>query len=111
MEVRMQGSGKSLMLATALAVVSVGVMHTAPAEARVAVSIYAPIAPPPLREERMPPERAGFVWAPGYWAYGHSHHNWRRGHWVRERRGYRYNAPRWEQDGDRWRYHGERWDH
>ena len=108
----MQGSGKSLMLAAALATMAgVGVSYTAPAEARVAVSIYAPIAPPALRDERMPGPRAGHTWAPGYWAYGHRKYNWRRGHWMRERHGYNYNAPRWEQDGNRWRYHGERWEH
>ncbi|MEO6690152.1 MAG: hypothetical protein ABIS07_15135 [Dokdonella sp.] len=108
----MQGSTKSLMLAAALALVgAAGTVYTAPAEARVAVSIYAPSAPPALRVETVPAARAGYVWAPGYWAYGHRHYNWRRGHFVRARHGYNYNAPRWEQDGNRWRYHREEWGH
>lgn len=108
----MKGSMNSLMFAAALTVVgAAGALYTAPAEARVSVSIYAPIAPPPLREERMPRARVGFVRAPGYWAYGHNRYNWRRSHWVRERHGYNYSAPRWEQDGNRWRYHGEQWGH
>lgn len=108
----MQGSMKNLMLAAALTLVgATGTVYTAPAQARVAVSIYAPMAPPPLRVERVRRARPGFVWAPGYWAYGHRHYNWRRGHWARARHGYNYMAPRWEQDGNRWRYHGEEWGH
>lgn len=108
----MQGSRKSLMLAAALALVgATGTVYTASAQARVAVSIYAPIAPPALRVERVPRARTGYVWAPGYWAYGHRNYQWRRGHWVRARHGYNYNAPRWEQDGNRWRYHREQWGH
>jgi murein DD-endopeptidase MepM/ murein hydrolase activator NlpD len=108
----MRSYGKSLILAAAMAAVAgVGVVYTAPAEARVAVSIYAPIAPPALRVETVPAARAGYVWAPGYWGYSHRKYNWRGGHWVRARHGYNYNAPRWEQDGNRWRYHGERWEH
>lgn len=103
---------KNAVLAAAMATVAgVGAAYTAPAEARVAVSIYAPIAPPALRVETVPAPRSGYVWAPGYWSYGHRHYNWRRGHWVRARHGYNYNPPRWEQDGNRWRYHREEWGH
>lgn len=107
----MQGSGKSLLLAGALAVLGAGAAYTPPAEARVAVSIYAPIAPPPLRVERVPPPRVGYVWAPGYWGWGHRRYVWHAGHWVHARRGYHYAAPRWEHEGNRWRYYDGRWDH
>ena len=107
----MQGSGKNLLLAAALAVAGVGAMYTAPAEARVSVSIYAPIAPPPLRVETVPTLRPGYVWAPGYWGWNNRHYVWHRGHQVRARHGYRYEPPRWEQHGKRWQYHGERWQH
>lgn len=108
----MQGSGKNLLLAVALAVAGAGAVYTAPAEARVSVSIYAPVGPPPLRVETVPPSRRGYVWAPGYWSWGHhKRYDWQRGRWVRERRGYHYASPRWEQNGDRWRYYSGRWDH
>ncbi|MEP6510744.1 MAG: hypothetical protein ABJB02_04080 [Dokdonella sp.] len=106
----MLGSRKSLMLAAALALAGVGAMYTAPAEARVGVSIYAPIAPPAIRVETVPGARAGYVWGPGYWGYRHHHYVWHRGHWLRARNGYVYSAPRWDQDGNRWRYYGERWE-
>lgn len=106
----MQGSRNGLLLAAALALAGVGAAYVPPAQARVAVSIYAPIAPPPLRIETVPPPRVGYVWAPGYWGWSHRHHVWHRGHWVRARHGYVYDAPRWDRDGDRWRYRGERWE-
>ena len=57
-------------------------------------------APPPPRDERIPPARHGYVWAPGHWEWRHGHHVWMRGSWMRERRGYVYHAPNWvERDG------------
>lgn len=107
----MQGSGKNLLLAAALAAAGVGAMYTAPAEARVSVSIYAPMAPPPLRVETVPTLRAGYVWTPGYWGWHNQRYVWHRGQSVRARHGYRYSPPGWEQHGNRWRYHGQRWQH
>ena len=107
----MQRSGKNLLLAAALTLAGAGAVYTAPAEARVAVSIYAPMAPPALRIETVPGPRVGYVWAPGYWNYGHRRYNWQRGHWLRERRGRNYASPSWEQNGNRWRYRSGRWDH
>jgi hypothetical protein len=103
---------KRLLLAAALAVVGASAFNCTPAEARVVVSIYAPTAPPPLRAERMPPPRVGYVWVPGSWSWGHNRrYVWQRGHSIRERRGYHYAPSRWEQDGQRWRYDRGRWDH
>jgi hypothetical protein len=104
----MQGS-KRLLLAAALAVAGASVLNSAPAEARTVV--YATMEPPALRVEHVPPPRHGYVWAPGYWSWGHRHYNWQRGHWERERHGYHYAPARWERDGNRWRYQGGRWDH
>jgi len=57
-------------------------------------------APPPPRDERVPPPRHGYVWAPGHWEWRHGNHVWVRGTWLRERRGYVYHAPNWvERDG------------
>lgn len=105
----MRGHGKNLLLAAALVMAGVGAIFTPPAEARVAVSIYAPIAPPPLRVEIAPTLRAGYIWAPGYWGWRNHRYVWHRGHQIRARHGYRYVGPRWEHNGNRWRYHGERW--
>ena len=108
----MQGSGKTLLLAAALAVAGVGAaVHTAPAQARVSVSIHAPMAPPPLRIETVPTLRPGYIWTPGYWGWTNQRYVWHGGRAVRSRHGYRYAPPRWEKHGNRWRYQGQRWDH
>lgn len=102
---------KNLALVVALGIAGAVSFHATPAQAGVHVGIYANVAPPPLRAEPVPPPRRGYVWVPGYWAWGHSRYNWQRGHWVRERRGYHYTPARWERDGNRWRYYDGRWDH
>jgi hypothetical protein len=66
--------------------------------------------PPQPRVEMMPAPRAGYVWAPGYWAWDGRHHIWVEGRWVQERPGYAYVPARWEQRGERWRYEPERWE-
>lgn len=105
----MRISGK-LLLAAALATVGACALNSAPAEARVGISIYANVPPPPMRSEPMPPPRVGFVWIPGDWRWSHGRYNWHRGSWVRERRGYHYAPSRWDRDGDRYRYRGGRWE-
>ncbi len=67
-------------------------------------------APPPLRAERIPPPRRGYVWAPGHWEWQRNHHVWVGGTWMRARPGYVYHAPQWQQRDGRWAYDGGRWD-
>src|SRR5207237_7232074 len=47
------------------------------------VDVYVDVAPPPVRYEVVPAARAGFVWAPGHWAWRGHPHVWIAGHWVR----------------------------
>ena len=68
------------------------------------------VAPPAPRYEAVPAPRAGYVWAPGYWAWDGYHHRWHRGHWERERHGYAWVAPRWEQHGQHWRFDDGHWE-
>jgi hypothetical protein len=66
----------------------------------VADTIVVQTAPPPLRAERTPPPRRGYVWAPGHWEWHHNRHVWVGGQWFRERHGYTYANPNWvERDG------------
>ena len=44
-------------------------------------------APPPPRAERMPPQRRGYVWAPGHYEWRNGRHVWVRGAHVRARCG------------------------
>ena len=85
--------------------------YTTPAAAREVVVVESNIAPPPPRFERMPPPRAGYVWAPGYWRYdGYvRRHVWVGGNWVVARPGYRYAPARWVRRGPGWHYYGGGW--
>src|SRR5260221_9180116 len=61
------------------------------------------VAPPPARYEGTPSPRAGYVWAPGYWAWSGHAYNWVPGSFIVERRGH-WLAGRWEQVGAQWHY-------
>ena len=54
-----------------------------PAEAQMAVSISAPIPPPELPMYEQPPIPApGYIWVPGYWAFGRDGYYWVPGTWI-----------------------------
>lgn len=89
-------------LALALALAAGCAFGTSTVQARGGVVIYAPIAPPPLRAERIPPPRVGYVWIGGSWGWSHGRYHWNRGYWARDHHGRRYVAPRWEQDHRGW---------
>jgi hypothetical protein len=59
-------------------------------------------APPPVRSERTPPPRRGYLWVPGHWDWKNHRHVWVRGAWLRDRPGYVYNRPVWEERDGRW---------
>jgi hypothetical protein len=71
-----------------------------PAEASTAVFVN--IAPPALRHEVVPAPRVGYVWAPGYWDWGHGRYRWVAGHWNSHRPGYHYAPVRWVHRGGRY---------
>lgn len=56
---------------------------SAPAQAGVSLSISVGIAPPPLPIYVQPPcPEDGYIWTPGYWAYGPDGYFWVPGTWV-----------------------------
>jgi hypothetical protein len=73
------------------------------------VGLYIGVAPPAPMVERIPAPRAGYVWAPGYWAWNGHRHTWAPGYWVAERPGYAYSAPVWYQDNGGWYMEPARW--
>jgi hypothetical protein len=81
----------------------------APVVASAAVGVDIDIAPPAPRVEVVPAERPGFVWAPGYWVWRGSAHEWVGGHWIRERRGFHWVPDRWVQVGPHWHYERGHW--
>ena len=67
-----------LFILTAVAFVA---LPLAPSVAQVGISIN--FAPPPLLVEVQPPVPvAGYIWTPGYWAWGVSNYYWVPGAWV-----------------------------
>jgi hypothetical protein len=65
--------------------------------------------PLPLRAERAPPPRRGYVWVPGHWDWRGHRHLWVKGNWVRDRPGYTYRQPRWEERDGRWQMERGNW--
>jgi hypothetical protein len=45
--------------------------------------VYAPGPPPPLRQEVVPPPRAGMGWRAGYWRWNSTRYVWVPGHYAR----------------------------
>jgi hypothetical protein len=76
-----------------------------------ATAIDIEIAPPEPRVVVVPPPRAGYVWAPGYWAYHGHHHVWVEGRWLKERPGWHWVPDRWVAHEGRYRYEPGRWEH
>jgi hypothetical protein len=87
----------------------VGMTTAAPVVAQeFTVSIGRP--PPPPMVETIPPPRAGYVWAPGYWRWENERHLWAPGRWIEERRGQRWVPDRWvEGPNGAWRFQPGHW--
>jgi hypothetical protein len=66
-----------------LLVLSLPLFAAAPSRAEVGVSIVVGFAPPvlPVYEQPLCPE-AGWMWTPGYWAWGDDDYYWVPGEWV-----------------------------
>ncbi|MGE0397335.1 MAG: IPT/TIG domain-containing protein [Kofleriaceae bacterium] len=59
-------------------------------------------APPPMRDEKREPSRAGYVWVAGEWDWKNGKYEWIAGHWERERANKEWRPGRWEQRDGRW---------
>lgn len=102
----MRSTGKALLVSLCIA----GSAVVAPSLVRAGVGIDINIAPPAPRVEVVPPQRPGFIWAPGYWAYRDQAHVWIPGRWVHERRGFHWVPDHWEQRGPRWHHEPGHWE-
>ena len=76
----------------------------------VAAELYINIAPPAQRYEVVPEQRAGYVWAPGYWNYQENNHVWVPGTSYPTREGYVYQPHRWVERDGRWSQQEGRWE-
>jgi hypothetical protein len=94
----MKTTKKALLLSFCVAASTI----IAPSMVFAGVSLDINVAPPAPQVEVVPPPRAGFVWAPGYWEWRDRAHVWVPGRWIGERHGYRWVPDRWEQRGPHW---------
>jgi len=104
----LQSRFRSLISAASIAV-SMLVISAAPAHAGVFVSVG--IAPPALPVYEQPPLPApGFIWTPGYWAYGDAGYYWVPGVWVHPPSvGLLWTPGYWGFEGGVYGWHGGYW--
>jgi hypothetical protein len=91
------------------ALVLLGISAASSAQTGIAVSIR--IAPPelPVYEQPICPED-GYIWTPGYWAYGNEDYYWVPGTWVMAPEvGYLWTPGYWGGDGDEYIFHEGYW--
>ena len=98
----------SMKAAVFCVAVGLGAIASGTVGARAIIDID--VAPPAPREEVVPPPRAGFVWAPGYWNWDGHKHVWAKGHWEKEHPGRHWVADRWEQRDGHWHHNAGHWE-
>jgi hypothetical protein len=96
---------RSLFFALVLLAIS------AASSAQVGILVSIRIAPPelPVYEQPICPED-GYIWTPGYWAYGNDDYFWVPGTWVMAPEvGYLWTPGYWGGDGDDYVFHEGYW--
>jgi hypothetical protein len=79
--------------------------------AQIGIEVSIRIAPPelPVYEQPVCPED-GYIWTPGYWAYGDGDYYWVPGTWVMAPEvGYLWTPGYWGDDGDAYFFHEGYW--
>ena len=99
----------ALSVISASALVAPGMVMPAAAQVDFSVTVGTP--PPPPRYEPVPPPRAGYVWAPGYWRWEHDHHVWETGRWMARREDYRWVADHWVRHEGGYSHMPGHWEH
>ena len=96
---------RSLLFALVLLAIS------AASSAQIGIGISIRIAPPelPVYDQPMAPGD-GYIWTPGYWAYGDDDYYWVPGTWVMAPEvGYLWTPGYWGADGDDYIFHEGYW--
>ena len=75
-----------------------------------AIGIDIQIAPPTPRVIEVPPPRAGFVWAPGYWRWDGHQHVWVDGRFMKERHGQHWVPEHWDERHGHYHFEPGHWD-
>jgi hypothetical protein len=106
---RKQNHVRALVLGLLLAAGSFA--FSSPASAQIAVGISVHVAPPALPVYEQPPcPTEGYLWTPGYWAYGDAGYYWVPGVWVAPPRvGLLWTPPYWGFAGGVYGFHAGYW--
>lgn len=102
---------RSLLPALALALAFTAVPSVSSAGVFVGVSVNIPPPPLPVYVQPRCPE-AGYIWTPGYWAWGPYGYYWVPGTWVLPPQVGLFWTPGWwgwDADGDDYRWHAGYW--
>jgi hypothetical protein len=99
---------RTLLLAGSMGLVS---LAPAPAKAQIAVGISIRVAPPAIPVYVQPAcPVAGYLWTPGYWAYGDVGYYWVPGVWIAPPRvGLLWTPGYWGWGGGVYAWHGGYW--
>ena len=84
---------------------------SAASSAQIGITVSIRIAPPelPIYEQPVLPDD-GYIWTPGYWAYGDDDYYWVPGTWVMAPEvGYLWTPGYWGNDGDDYIFHEGYW--
>ena len=96
---------------TLAAAVALPLATVATPKAHAGIFIQVGFAPPALPVYAQPPIPGdGYIWTPGYWAYGDAGYYWVPGVWVlAPRPGYLWTPAWWGWEGGFYRWHGGYW--
>ncbi len=94
-----------------LALTLLATIYLTPAAAQIAVGVSIRMAPPALPVYVQPPMPApGYLWTPGYWAYGDSGYYWVPGTWVQPPSvGVLWTPPWWGWSNGLYLWHAGYW--
>jgi hypothetical protein len=93
---------KRILCTAALIAATGGALIPLQANAQVGVSVVIGNRPPPVRYEPVPPPRAGYIWAPGYWNWDGRRHIWAGGHWEQVHNYREYRPAQWRHGQRGW---------
>ncbi|KAF7598783.1 MAG: hypothetical protein CGU29_10655 [Candidatus Dactylopiibacterium carminicum] len=106
----------SRLIAT-LGMIAAPLLAAPAAQARVDVNVFIPgvsvdvrVGPPPLRYERLPGPRAGYLWRTGYWQWSPHGYVWIPGAWMSSRPGHIWVGEQWSPYGGNWHFQPGRWE-
>lgn len=96
-------------LASPFACALLAMVATAPLAAQISLQITVGPPPIPVYEQPVLPED-GYVWTPGYWAWGEDGYFWVPGTWVEApEQGLLWTPGYWGWDGDYFEFHSGYW--